>query len=143
MKVHAMKYLSASARGSWAAGAALCLVLLATGATAGAQQRSPAPPLIDRQQGPGGIPTDASSRRGGLDPTPDAMATRMGDQQARSRNADRQNRLEVDTKKLLSLATELKEQVDKTDKNVLSIDVIKKADEIERLAKSVKERMKG
>jgi spore coat polysaccharide biosynthesis protein SpsF (cytidylyltransferase family) len=71
------------------------------------------------------------------------MATRMGDQQARSRNADRQNRLEVDTKKLLTLATELKEQVEKTDKNVLSIDVIKKADEIERLAKSVKERMKG
>jgi spore coat polysaccharide biosynthesis protein SpsF (cytidylyltransferase family) len=89
------------------------------------------------------MPGDPSSRRGSADPTPDAMATRMGDQQARSRNADRQNRLEVDTKKLLTLATELKEQVEKTDKNVLSIDVIKKADEIERLAKSVKERMKG
>jgi spore coat polysaccharide biosynthesis protein SpsF (cytidylyltransferase family) len=71
------------------------------------------------------------------------MAAKMGDQQARSRNADRQKRLEVDTQKLLALATELKEQVDKTDKNVLSLDVIKKADEIERLAKSVKERMKG
>jgi hypothetical protein len=41
------------------------------------------------------------------------------------------------------LATELKEQVDKTDKNILSVDVIKKADEIEKLAKSVKDRMKG
>ncbi len=48
-----------------------------------------------------------------------------------------------DTEKLLSLATELKEQVDKTDKNILSVDVIKKADEIEKLAKSVKDRMKG
>jgi hypothetical protein len=141
MKVHAMKSHPGLARGSWTAAVALCLALSLTGATAEAQQRNPAPPLIDRQQGPG-IP-DASSRRGGLDSPPDVLATRMGDQQARSRNADRQNRLEVDTKKLLSLATELKEQVDKTDKNVLSIDVIKKADEIERLAKSVKERMKG
>jgi hypothetical protein len=51
--------------------------------------------------------------------------------------------LEADTAKLLSLATELKEQVGKTNQNVMSLDVIKKADEIEKLAKNVKERMKG
>ncbi len=67
----------------------------------------------------------------------------MEDAQAKSRNIDRQKKLEADTEKLLSLATELKEQVDKTDKNILSVDVIKKADEIEKLAKSVKDRMKG
>ena len=49
----------------------------------------------------------------------------------------------ADTDKLLSLATELKQDVDKTNKNVLSVDVIKKAGEIEKLARSVKERMKG
>jgi hypothetical protein len=73
----------------------------------------------------------------------DPLAGRMEDQQARSRNMDRQKKLQADTEKLLSLATELKEQVDKTDKNILSVDVIKKADEIEKLAKSVKDRMKG
>jgi hypothetical protein len=68
---------------------------------------------------------------------------KLEEQQATSRNVERQKRLQMDTDKLLSLATELKEQVDKTDKNTLSLDVIKKADEIEKLAKSVKDRMKG
>jgi hypothetical protein len=73
----------------------------------------------------------------------DPLAGKMEDQQAKSRNMERQKKLQADTEKLLSLATELKEQVDKTDKNILSVDVIKKADEIEKLAKSVKDRMKG
>ena len=63
--------------------------------------------------------------------------------QAELRNADRQKRLVADTDKLLALATDLKEQVDKSTKDTLSVDVIKKADEIEKLAKSVKDRMKG
>ncbi len=63
--------------------------------------------------------------------------------QERARNSDRQKQLVADTNKLLSLATELKTEVDKTNKDVLSVDVIKKADEIEKLAKSVKDRMKG
>ena len=49
----------------------------------------------------------------------------------------------ADTDKLLALATDLKAQVDKSTKDTLSVDVIKKADEIEKLAHSVKERMKG
>ncbi len=68
---------------------------------------------------------------------------RVEEQQANTRNVDRQKRLQADTEKLLSLATQLKEEVDKTDKNMLSLEVIKKADEIEKLAKSVKDRMKG
>ena len=67
----------------------------------------------------------------------------MAEEQAKSRNVERQKKLEEDTARLLSLATELKQQVDKTNQNILSLDVIKKADEIERLAKSVKDRMKG
>jgi len=43
----------------------------------------------------------------------------------------------------LQLATELKDDVNRTNENVLSIDVIKKADEIEKLAKSVREKMKA
>ena len=51
--------------------------------------------------------------------------------------------LKADTDKLLKLSVELKQYVDKSDENVLSLDVIKKAEEIEKLAKSVKEKMKG
>ena len=51
--------------------------------------------------------------------------------------------LKNDTDKPLKLSVELKSYVDKSDENVLSLDVIKKAEEIEKLAKSVKDKMKG
>jgi len=62
---------------------------------------------------------------------------------ARAQNDERQKRLEADTDKLLELATQLHTDVAKTDKNILSVDVIKRAEEIEKLAHSVKERMRG
>ncbi len=71
------------------------------------------------------------------------LSPQVQEQQTRSRNNDRQKRLMADTDKLLVLATQLKQDVDKTNKDVMSVDVIKKADEIEKLAHSVKERMKG
>jgi len=61
----------------------------------------------------------------------------------KARNMDRQKQLQRDTDKLLSLAKELKEEVDKSNKDTLSVDVVKKAGEIEKLAKSVKDRMRG
>jgi hypothetical protein len=51
--------------------------------------------------------------------------------------------LKTDTDKLLKLSVELKAYVDKSDENVLSLDVIKRAAEIEKLAHSVREKMKG
>lgn len=51
--------------------------------------------------------------------------------------------LKHDTDKLLKLSQDLKDSVDKADENVLSLDVIKRAEEIEKLAHSVKEKMKG
>ena len=62
---------------------------------------------------------------------------------ARKVNLQRQEELKKDTEKLLELATELKQSVDKTDENTLSLEVIKKADQIEKLAKSVKDKMRG
>jgi hypothetical protein len=56
---------------------------------------------------------------------------------------DRVAALRTDTDRLLKLSVELKSYVDKSDENVLSLDVIKKAEEIEKLAKSVKDKMKG
>lgn len=58
-------------------------------------------------------------------------------------NEQRHADLKRDTDRLLKLSTELKEYVDKTNQNVLSLDVIKKADEIEKLAHSVKTKMRG
>ena len=62
---------------------------------------------------------------------------------AKRANEARQADLKRDTEKLLKLATELKESVDKTTESTLSLSVIKKAEEIEKLARSVKDKMKG
>jgi len=62
---------------------------------------------------------------------------------SKKRNVARQQDIKKDTDKLLELATELKQYVDKTNEDILSMDVIKKADEIEKLAHSVREKMKG
>ena len=49
-----------------------------------------------------------------------------------------------DIEKLYELATQLKTEVEKTDSStVLSVALVKKAEEIEKLAKQIKERAKG
>jgi hypothetical protein len=58
-------------------------------------------------------------------------------------SAERQSQLRVDTAKLVALTAELKQQVDKTGANILSLDVIKKAQEIQKLAKRVQDKMKN
>ena len=85
---------------------------------------------------------DASGRNG-KNGERDVALEKMQEQAAKSRNSERQKRLVTDTETLLRLATELKQDVDKTDKNTLSVDVIRKAEEIEKLAHNVRERMKG
>lgn len=57
-------------------------------------------------------------------------------------NSQRKKQLSDDSAKLLTLAMALKAEVDKTNKDMLSLNVIRKADEIERLAHDVKEKMK-
>ena len=75
----------------------------------------------------------------GMPPLPD-----INDKEhVKARNEERQRELKSDTDKLLALATELKQYVEKTNDSVLSVDVIRKAEEIEKLAKSVREKMKG
>ena len=57
-------------------------------------------------------------------------------------NTARQKQLAADSAQLLKLATELKAEVDKTTKDTLSLTVIRKAGQIEKLAHDVKEKMK-
>jgi len=97
-----------------------------------------------------GIPCAAQSSSLPLPGSPasddsDNVAWRAEQQKemAKKQNLERQQEIKKDADKLLQLATELKQSVDKTTENTLSLDVIKKADQIEKLAKSVKDKMKG
>jgi hypothetical protein len=72
---------------------------------------------------------------------------KMKDKQAKQQsfdaaNQERKKQLSDDSAKLLTLAMALKAEVDKTNKDMLSLNVIRKADEIEKLARNVKEKMK-
>ena len=73
----------------------------------------------------------------------DPGRAKLEKEMAKKANQERQADLKRDTEKLLRLATELKEYVDKTNENVLSLNVLKKAEQIEKLAHSVKDKMKG
>ena len=75
-----------------------------------------------------------------LNPSP--MEREMAERRAREANKQRQEEIRSDTQKLFQLATELKDAVDKTNENMLSLDVVKKADAVEKLAKKVKEKMR-
>jgi hypothetical protein len=76
-------------------------------------------------------------------PSEDENLAKQAKEMAKKANEERQAQLKRDTDKLFQLSTELKQYVDKTNENVLSLDVIKKAEEIEKLAHSVKMKMKG
>ena len=73
----------------------------------------------------------------------DPAVSEIQRKQEKLRQDERQKRLVSDSDKLLALATQLHEEVGKTDKNILSMDVIRRAEEIEKLAHNVKERMRN
>jgi hypothetical protein len=85
-------------------------------------------------------------QRGNLAPPTteeDDARARITSDMAKKAAKERIAALRVDTDRLLKLSVELKEYVDKSDENVLSLDVVRKAEQIEKLAKSVKDKMKG
>ncbi len=74
---------------------------------------------------------------------PDDPMVKIEKEQQKRLNKERQEELKKDTDRLLELATELKTSVDKSNEHTLSLDVVRKAEEIEKLAKRVREKMKG
>jgi len=72
----------------------------------------------------------------------DSANAKPASNQAMSPEEARQAQFVADSQKLYQLAQELKVEVAKSNKNTLSIAVTKKAEEIEKLAKSMKERMR-
>ena len=63
--------------------------------------------------------------------------------QAKLLRVQRQKQLISDSDKLLKLATDLKQQIDNTPPEALSADSVKKAAEIEKLAHSLRQRLKN
>lgn len=104
------------------------------------------------QHSPGTTTTTPTGVQTGLPPL-DAPATgtepdgevraRMEHQREKAVNDDRHKRLAADVDRLVALSNELKTEVDKTNKDELSVEVIKKAQEIEKLAHDVQSRMKS
>ncbi len=92
-----------------------------------------------------GMPQPSMPSIGGtsLEDASNGRNPRTDEEMEKLRSNERQKKLVADTDRLLSLANELKTDMDKTSKDTLSLDVVRKADEIEKLAHSVKERMKG
>jgi hypothetical protein len=77
-------------------------------------------------------------------PQPDEeQAARMHREMEKKANQRRHAELKHDTDQLLELATELKQYVDHSNENMLSLDVVRKAEQIEKLAHNVREKMKG
>jgi hypothetical protein len=112
------------------------MLLFAGSLTLSNAQQNPAP-TRPVPVSPGQAPSSSDESDG------DVMTRRVMEQQAIKRNSQRQQDIVNDTAKLLDLAQQLKAEVDKSSKDQLSVSVIKKAEEIEKLAKSVKEKMKG
>ena len=91
-----------------------------------AQQPQGAPPIGDQDvtKGDREPPSTPTSRKAALDENEKDIKKKVG--------------------RLFQLATELKDEVDKTDSaKVLSLGMVKKAEEIEKLAKDIKSRAKG
>ena len=106
----------------------ICLLLAFCPPQQLSSQQPPVPPRLDIPQ---------------PEETGPAVPSRMQKDMEKKANEQRQAELRRDTERLLKLSTELKEYVDKSNENILSLDVMKKAEEIEKLAHSVKTRMRG
>jgi hypothetical protein len=81
--------------------------------------------------------------------TPQTAHTRAGfyehsfaAQQMAMRNVERQGKLVSDTNKLLALVSDFNQQMNKNGVEMSSVDMARRVEEIEKLARSVKERMR-
>jgi hypothetical protein len=98
-------------------------------ATISAAQQIHLPPAVSQSQGMGGIPVSSG--------------TDTQRQQALAANQQRQVEIRRDTEKMAELTQELKDYLQKPEQQgVMSVDAIKKAEQIEKLAHSIKSKMK-
>jgi len=122
--------------GRWAM---VCVCILAMGAALAGTPQQVQPSSAQTGSGPApatepGANHPASGAASKATPSPPAGELNPG-----TLNAGRREQIAASSARLLKLATELKAEVDKSSKDTLSVSVIRKAEEIEKLARSVKE----
>lgn len=107
-----------------------CLALFTFGAISLAAAQQPAPGSVAQPpvaQAPAPVPAVATA-----DPSKPTTP-----------QTPQQKQLADDTAKLLTLANELKAELDKSSKDTLSLSVIRKAEQVEKLAHKVRDEMKA
>ena len=114
--------------------------LAVCGSIAAHAQQSGTIPTPPPYSGP--ITPGENPRLNGPGNASDPTLRHMTEQMAVKRNNERQQQIVNDTAHLLQLAQQLNDEVSKTSKDQLSVSVVKKADEIEKLAKAIKEKMR-
>ena len=117
-------FSSTVSRARWKSVAAVAVLLAAGVLPCGQSQQSL--PQSQPQQNPAAPKTADSA------PAPAETSANQQEQRTAKESAD-----------LLKLATELKTEVDKSTKDTLSLAVIRKADEIERIARGMKDRYRA
>jgi len=86
------------------------------------------------------LPAPAVPQPASLTPIPEGADIQR--QQAIAANDQRQSEIRRDTEKMLQLSAELKDYLQKAERGVISVDAIKKAEQIEKLAHGIKSKMK-
>jgi hypothetical protein len=90
---------------------------------------------------PGQVPKATQAKPGDPDQAPDGPSLPSLEKRTLEGN---EKEIKKKVERLYDLATELKAEVDKTDSSkVLSLNLVKKADEIEKLAHEIKTRSRG
>jgi hypothetical protein len=104
------------------------------------QSQPPPPPQYPQTTGQGTARVPFGQEP---DTNQDPMLRHAQQEAAKRRNIDRQNKLVADSSRIVQLANELSTGVEPTGKDPTSAALSKKAEEIEKLAKSVKDLMKS
>lgn len=107
---------------------AICVIVGSAGFASAQQGRMPTFPLQIQ-------PADTAV-------VPNTIGDAFHQQQVIAASAQRQVEIRRDTEKMLQLTQQLQEELLKSSSSVMSLDALKKAQEIEKLAKSVKLKMK-
>jgi hypothetical protein len=107
---------------------------------AGACAASPAP-----QRGADGAFAAADPGAQGLPPTADATMPRspLTRKQRQDILKSKFEKMKEDAEELAALANSLQDEVDKSSQNILSLEIVDKAEKIEKLAKRIKKTAKG
>jgi hypothetical protein len=90
-----------------------------------------------------GLPENANPHPNGVRALRDSMQVQENRKRMALINVERQKEMTSDTAKLLALANEVKSDTEKSDKDVMSMLEVHKVEQIEKLARTVREKMKA